>query len=108
MVARPVASTARQSDEPCAAAIEDRAEHRRDDGRQHAAQRHRARHLGARPAESLRHGHDEDRQHGHRRALAREAREAEAAQHDPAVEERQAGDEFYIDKILHARPAGRN
>ena len=99
---KPRAQHGEAEDEPRAPAIEERSQHRRDDRRQHAAQRHRARHLGARPAERVGHRHDEDRQHGHRRPLPREAGQADAAQHDPAVEERQARDEqAWQERWLH-------
>ena len=90
MVASAGAEHGEAEDQARAAPVEHRADQRRDERRQHAAQRHRARHLGARPAEGVGHRHDEDRQRGDGRSLAREAGQADAGQHDPAVEERQA------------------
>ena len=73
-----------------ALAVQHAAEHWRGERGEQAAERHGAGDGDARPAEVARHRLDEDRQRGDGAALAREAGATDAAEHDPAVEERQA------------------
>ena len=73
-----------------AVAVEQRADQRRRQCRQYAAERHCPRQCSARPAEFAGQRLDKDRQGGDRRALPGKAGAAQASEDDPAVKERQA------------------